>query len=30
MDMSDIRGFMLFAGRLPAPRTVFIDHVRLE
>jgi VanZ family protein len=30
MDMGDIRGFMVFAGRLPAPRTIFIDHVRLE
>jgi VanZ family protein len=30
MDMSDIRGFMLFVSRLPAPRRIFIDHVRLE
>jgi VanZ family protein len=30
MDMGDIRGFMVFAIRLPVPRTVFIDHVRLE
>ena len=30
MDMSDIRGFMLFVSRLPAPRTIFLDNVRLE
>jgi len=30
MDMSDIRSFMLFVSRLRAPRTIFIDHVRLE
>ena len=30
MDMSDIRGFMLFASGLPAPRTIFLDAVRLE
>jgi hypothetical protein len=30
MDMSDIRGFMLFVSRLPASRTIFLDDVRLE
>jgi VanZ family protein len=30
MDMRDIRSFMVFAMRLPAPRTIFLDHVRLE
>jgi hypothetical protein len=30
MDMSDIRGFMLFVSRLPARRSIFLDDVRLE
>jgi VanZ family protein len=30
LDMSDIRGFMLFVSRLPAPCTIFLDNVRLE
>jgi hypothetical protein len=30
MDMDDIRALIVFCSRLPAPRTIFIDHVRLE
>ena len=30
MEMDDIRALILFCSRLPAPRTIFIDHVRLE
>jgi VanZ family protein len=30
MDLGEIRQVGLFAARLPAPRTVFVDHVRLE
>ena len=30
MDLGEIRGMGLFASKLPAPRTIFVDHVRLE
>jgi hypothetical protein len=30
MEMSDIRGFMVFARGLPAARKFFRDAVRLE
>ena len=30
MDLGEIRAVGLFATKLPAPRTVFVDYVRLE
>jgi VanZ family protein len=30
MDLGEIRGVGFFASRLPAPRTIFVDYVRLE
>lgn len=30
MQMDQINGFMLFAERLPRPRTIYIDNVRLQ
>jgi len=30
MDLGEIRVVGLFASKLPAPRTIFVDHVRLE
>lgn len=30
MDMGDIRGLGIFATRLPRPRTIFLDNVRLR
>jgi VanZ family protein len=30
MDLGEIRGMGLFASKLPAPRTIFVDYVRLE
>ena len=30
MDLGEIRGVGLFAVKLPRPRTIYLDHVRLE
>jgi hypothetical protein len=30
MDLGEIREVGLFASRLPVPRTIFVDYVRLE